>query len=580
MASNDDKEVRPNFFERTLATVAPTYALGRAIARDKLTYFGYDAATPGTKRGSSGGAQKNAASESARMNRDRIAMMWDARDLERQMPVISCGLDRYPQYVFPELSYHPGTGEPEIDSIYKAYFQDWCEFHADITGRHDLHMLAQLAVRSHKRDGDTGFVVVTEDVEFPALQAIESDRIGNPQNATTAANKENYAHGIKLDRLGRPVGFEVYNRTNMASYKLDSEVEADRFIHIFKPMRFDQYRGVTWFAPVLAQCRDLYEMFAFERGAAKWAASYAGVIRYAGARMPGGGASDPTGWDGVSRTEQGSEAVKVEANKLLRLRPGEDVTPFNSGARPSGAFMAYIEAALRDIAMGLNVPYGFFNMASFNGTVSRIEIQQCQRTFRAEQRLMVAKFFNPIRDIVLADGIAKRLIPAHRKWRSGRWQFGKTITADVGYQSQADIAMMQMGLKTGTSIVADEGEDFEEVTESNAKEAATIYKAALRHNVPMELITTTRYINPTELLATANAAAEPETPAPPTLETIGDKGAGQLTDVMAQVARGELPRAQAVAMLINVWSMDPNVAEQIVPLQGSVTAAPPTNRTF
>ena len=58
MADQDSR--KPSFLDRTIAAVSPRYALHRAIAKEQLTYFGYDAANPGTKRGSSGGMAKNA----------------------------------------------------------------------------------------------------------------------------------------------------------------------------------------------------------------------------------------------------------------------------------------------------------------------------------------------------------------------------------------------------------------------------------------------------------------------------------------------------------------------------------------
>lgn len=578
MSRHDDdsqQESGPSFLERTIARFAPQYALNRAIAQEKLTFFGYDAAHPGKKRGYSGGAGKNAASESGRMNRDRIALMWDARDMERQMPVAACALDRYVQYVFSELNYSPATGDPEVNLAYRLFFEDWMENHADLTEVHDFGTLAKLYLRSYKRDGDAGAIVITDPdiAEMPTLQAIESDRIGNPMTSGLASFKDNYAHGIKLDQFGRPQAYEVFNRTKEGSYTFEQDVEAYRFLHVFKAFRLDQYRGVTWFSPVLPQFRDLYEAFEFERGAAKWAASIAGVIRYNGARTPGGDANGPMGWGGYSRDKNNNELVRVQANRLARLRPGEDVTPFQAPNRPSGSFQALIELSLRDIAQGLNIPYGFFDMSRFNGVTSRIEIQQCQRTFAAEQRLMTRRFLNPIRDVVLAWGIANQKIPAHPKWRSGTWNFGAEITADVGYQTQADINMMLSGLKTGTSITAAAGTPFEEVIDKLTEEAAYIYRKAVEAGVPVEMIVPSRFTNATDQLSAMNAAGEPEIPPPPTIETIGDSGAAKLADIQAQVARGEIPREQAVAMLVSVWNMDPAVAEAITPRAG--IAAPP-----
>ncbi len=134
-----------SLFERAIAGLAPRYALERAIARDKLTLFGYDAAHPGTLRGNSGGMGKNAGSETSKMAMDRLALMWDARDLERNMPVIRCVLDRTSQYVCGTVQYQAQTGDEQVDSVYESYWQNWCNNVADITGRHNFRMLVELA---------------------------------------------------------------------------------------------------------------------------------------------------------------------------------------------------------------------------------------------------------------------------------------------------------------------------------------------------------------------------------------------------------------------------------------------------
>ena len=264
-----------NLFERAIAAVAPAFALNRALARDRLTYFGYDAANPDGKRGTSGGMAKNASSENGRMAQDRLKLMWDSRDLERNMPVIRCVLDRVAQYVCGQILYQAQTDVPEIDAQYDEYFRNWSETMADITGRYNLRMLVELALRSMLRDGDFGFNMVGKD-DTIRLQCIEADRIGDPAKAG-AMNDPFMCQGIRIDEFGAPIGYDIYKREkNSARYVFEETVSPDQFIFLSKPLRTDEYRGVSWLAPVLAPARDLYEVFSFERGAAKWAASIAG----------------------------------------------------------------------------------------------------------------------------------------------------------------------------------------------------------------------------------------------------------------------------------------------------------------
>lgn len=554
---------KPNFIERAIASVAPQYALTRALAREKLTFFGYDAADPGTRRGSSGGQSKNGGSESPRMAGDRLKLMWDARDLERNMPIVRCVLDRTSQYVCDTIQYQSGTGHPEFDAAVEAYWQNWCEKIADVTQRHNFRMLVELAFRSMLRDGDFAFYMVRNG-PLLQLQCIEADRIGDP-NMVSSQTDELYVQGIHLNEFGAPTGYDIYRRERKSNrYVLDQEnVPADQIYFLSKPLRTDEYRGITWLAPILAPARDLYEMFAFERGAAKWAASIAGVIRSTDPMNRNAGANAGT-WDG--ETTDGTKTQSVVGNKLLRLKPNEDVTTFDTGNRPSGAFEAYIDAALRDIAMGLNVPYGFFNMAQFGGATVRLEAMQLHRTFRRFQEILTSKLLNPIKRKVIENAInTDELVvpPEVVNWDQGRWQFGPHLTADTGYDTDANLSLLQNGLKTAAAIASEEGYDYEDLVDQLVKEAMILRDRCAVAGIPVEMVAQARFPEATAQIAAINEAQVPKPT--PTLDEMGDGGVKSLVDILEKAAQGILPREQAIALLVTVYEMDPAAAMAMVP---------------
>jgi lambda family phage portal protein len=548
------------FLDRAIAAVAPGYALQRAIARDRLTFFGYDAADTGNRRGSSGGMAKNAGSETAKMAQDRLKVMWDARDLERNMPVIRCVLDRTAQYVCGQILYQAGTGDAAIDSQYESYLNNWFATKADLTGRHNFRMLVELAFRSMLRDGDFAFNMVRDSEGVLRLQCIESDRIGDP--AKVGSNpSETYVQGITIDANGMPTAYDVYRRERSSlRYVKEETVPADQFLFLSKPLRTDEYRGVSWLAPVLAQARDLYEMFSFERGASKWASSIAGVITLSDPMARGANGSAGM-FDGVQTS--GGPSQTIEGNKLLRLKPNESVTPFNTGTRPNGAFTAFIEASLRDIAMGLNVPYGFFNMAQFGGATVRLEAMQMQRTFARFQELLTSKILNRVKDAVLNDGIAKGELAPTQFWNAGRWQFGPHLTADTGYDTDANLSLLQNGLKSAAAIAGEEGLDYEDLVDQLVKEAAILRDKCAASGIPVEMVAQARFPEATAQLAAVQQAMVPKYA--PSVDELGDGGVKALTDVLEKAAQGILPREEAIAYLIQVFGFDPRVAEQIVP---------------
>lgn len=550
-----------SFLDRAIAAVSPTIALDRALARDRLVQFGFDSARPGTARGGSGGMAKNASSDNARMARDRVELMWEARDLERNMPIIRCVLDRVAQYVTGTIKYQAQTGGgPEVDSQFESYWENWCENLADITGRYNFRMLVELAFRSSLRDGDFGFQIVRNGRDLQ-LQCIEADRIGDP-NKVGSQLDENYVQGIILDPdTGRPVAYDIHKRDRKSNkYTPDQEVEAEQFLFLNRPLRTDEYRTVSWLAPVIAPARDLYEYFTSERGAAKWASSIAGIIRTNDPHARGASASAGM-WDGV--TADGTPTASAQPNKLLRLKPNEDVTTFNTGNRPSGAFTGYVEAALRDIAMGLNVPYGFFDMSKFGGATVRLEAMQLDRMFRRNQEVLKSRILEKIKTIIFNNGIALGDLPEVDGWNNGRWQFGAHLTADTGYDTDANLALLQNGLKSASQVAGEEGNDFEELTDQLIKEATMMRDRCTAAGVPIEFLAAARFPQGTQQIAAVTAAQTPQTA--PSIGDIGDGGAKAIADVIEMAANGTLPKKSAVALLVAVYGFSPAVANSIVP---------------
>ena len=561
---------RINFLDRAIATVAPVWGLQRAAARDRLTLFGYDAANPDGARGYNGGIGKNGSSETPRMAMDRLKMMWEARDLERNMPIIRCALDRMAQYVCGTIRYQHNSGDAEADRLYEGYMRDWMERLADVTDRRDFRMMVELGFRSSLRDGDFGWQFVREGQDL-RLREIEADRIGDP-NKVSAFIDPKHIQGINLDEVGRPVSYEVYRRDGASHthYVPDCTVPAEQFIFLSRPLRTDEYRTVSFLAPIVAQARDLYEMFAFERGAAKWAASIAGVITVTDP-LAKGAAGSAGMWDG--KTSQGQPAETVQGGKLLRLKPNEAVTPFNTGNRPSGAFTQYIDTTIRDIAMGLNVPYGFFNMASFGGATVRLEAQQLDRTFKRYQEILQSRVLNRVARTVLNNAIALGDLPDIPGWDSFRWQFGPKLTADTGYDTDANLALLGYGLKTAASIAGDEGFDYEELVAARVKEVVHLRDSATTAGIPMELIASQAYPNATDQLAAVVDAATPPPPAP-TLEALGEGGTRNLVALLESVVAGRIPREQAVALLTLTFGYTAEAANRVVPPARSLLPPP------
>jgi capsid protein len=552
-----------NFLDRAISFVSPTAGVSRGIARQQLKLFGYDAATPGNNRGRSGGATKNASSENWKSSRDRVAMMWDARDVVRNFAILRGIVTRIVQYTVDRVQYVSQTGDEQIDSQYQDYFHAWCE-KADITGRHRLGDLTWMAFWGMLVDGDHGWNLVESEYQGErriVIQPIEADRIGNVYNPAET-NEGNKIGGVIVDDVGRPQEYAIYKRGRLnVQYSFDQNVPAGQFVHLFDPFRVDQYRGITALATAIAPARDLYEVYHFEKLAAKWQIGHAGMIRTPDPFKSNG----VSAWDGAKTTANNAPGtVAMEAGKILRLNAGEEITFAPGTNRPSGAFMALVQVMVREISMGVNLPYGFlYDMTAFGGHTARVEIAQAMRGIRRYQRLISEHALDPVRDAVLGRAISLGELPPHPDWRKGRWGYGASLTGDYGNDTSANLSLLNAGLVTASDLIAETGQSFEEITRRQASEVAYMQRVSSETGVPIELLNN-RLANPSATLAAMNTP-----PQPPAGLVEAGADVKPLIEILKNVGDGIMDRKSAVAAIIQLYGLPQADVEKMVPEQGS-----------
>jgi lambda family phage portal protein len=549
---------------RALGAIAPNFAMERAVARERLRNFESEP-EPGENiaRGRPASVFDQGSSETWQKQRDRVEAIWEARAMEDHLCIVTGLLDRISMYCVGQLEYQATTGDDKADSEYEEYFHEKCAT-IDITGRHRLRTLAEMGLRSMFRDGEHGWVEHLDKGEYK-LQAIEADRIGNPQHLEQA---EDNIGGIRIDAMGRPVAYQIHSRSRTSQYTLEGEVGPERFIHLFRPVRTDQYHGVSLLKPVIPHAKDLYELFGFEKIAAKFAASFAGFIRESDPNTPGGANTwDSTGSGAGKRLPH----MAAQAGTLVRVpRTGGSEIQFAPGTqRPSGAFIALVQAIIREISLGTNLPYGFvYDMSVFGGVTARLETQAAERVFRRFREMLIQTFLDRVKRKVLLLGIAKKDIRATQHWNRGTWQFGASLTGDIGHQVNADATLVQYGVKTRTQWAAELGHDFSDLVDQASAEIQTIQRVSERDGTPMELINSS-LSNPTEIIAAAakaKAGISDEPPPPPGLVgTLGDKGAKGVVDLLTAVGRGELDVAGARNTLVTVYGMTWADSQAVLP---------------
>ena len=475
------KKAQLNLIDKAVAFLNPQGAVNRMIARQKLVNFSYDAVKYTRERK---GPSSLSGAEDYRSNYDRVELMKRARDLAENVGLVRSILMKFASHTAANVSYQARTENPEVNTEVEAYWAEWWD-KCDLTTRHTGSTLMQVAMMSMLRDGDFLIVLVRDKDGNLKIQGIEADRLGDPFKVYTSLD---LIGGIHIDRdTGAPSAYDIYNRSIGDFYTYQATIPSSQAFHLFDPLRIDQYRGISAFHTAINDATDIYDIINFEKMAAKNASSQAGIVK-----RNNNNASDLSSL--TNDEDLNGNTIKLEAiesGKISYLEPGEDIIFPDGPSRPSGAFAEFHKILLRNICLGLGIPYSFaVDPSAMSGPTARLEMQQAGRTFRRYQKLLDDKVLRPIKNIVIADAVSRGLIENNVGTRTtkGIFNFGANVSIDLGRESASAISEFKTGLRTAADIYAERGQDFESAMRQRAIEAKLIKDLAEKYGVAPETI--------------------------------------------------------------------------------------------
>jgi capsid protein len=495
------------WIDRALENIAPTWALRRLEARVQKSLFEYNAAR--TNRLYSP-KQYSQPSESSQNQRDRIVMMYEARDLVENFPEAREISRKFGLYLTPH-EYSPTTGDRAYNQIVSDFFHQWCKT-CDVTNRHSFKKLVQLAAEERPIDGDCGFVI-RRSGEGLKLQLVPAMRIGNPNESAVAS--DNYFQGIITNDFGQPVAYRVFRVTRDGVYFGAEDIPAQQFCHYFDPFRVDQYRGVTDLHSAIQTARMLHEILQAEKAGVRFSSQQAALIfndrGTANPRnlfQPNPSMSLPNG------QQQKNELTEVGMIRYFQNSDRVEVMP----SRPSQAFTGFVQHLMHEIALGVGVPEGvLFGTQDYKGPSVRAEFAAADRVFTKHQGVLTDKVLDPIKDAVILDAIARgeiapppllsgeTMVQALRRATKGEWRFPAKLSIDVGRESAANMNENRQGAKSLQEIAAEEGTDAFSRLEQIAIEANFVKELAEKYGVPETAIRLTTSSLPSTPAAAAAA---------------------------------------------------------------------------
>lgn len=383
----------------------------------------------------------------------------------------------------------------QFQAMAERIFCNWADSkNADATRRLNFWQMQELALRSKLENGDAfairRFIERAGALLGVCYQLIEADRV-----ATPPAKKENAAEiraGIEFGKNGDPIAChvaDVHPGENLiaADYKRVPfyDEKGDPIVLAMVPMkRIDQTRGVPFLAPVIEPLKQLSRYTEAEITAAVISGMFAVFVTSPAA----GTGSSPVanlgvgvpGMVGSGQTQTVSKPhTKLQSGMIMDLAPGEEIKVAEAG-RPNTAFEPFVQAVIRQIGVGLELPYEVLTKAFTSSySAARAAIMDAWRMYAKEREAMISEFCAPVWRSVITEAIARGLLDApgfwdsplkRDAWLAATWIGASAPQIDPLKEANAAKAWNDLGVKSLTDIAAEQGKDWERTNRQIIKE--------------------------------------------------------------------------------------------------------------
>ncbi len=370
--------------------------------------------------------------------------------------------------------------DDRLNNLLESAWGHWSNKNrCDVTGQQNFQEIQKLLLRSIATDGEVIVRLVKDyfgDSQVPlGLEIIEADQLAEDYNGSHNGNQ--IKMGIEFDRWKRPVAYWLYDY-HPGDYQFSvgqppltptngkrniKRIPTEQIRHYYLKNRPSQSRGVTWFHSCLQRVRNIGEYETAEIVASRAAASYMGFRK-----TPDSDLVDENEGDDIERFEPGT---------IGKLAPGEDFIAFDPN-RPNQAFEPFTKMMLRGIAAGTGTPYPSIskNYADANYSSIRQELVDTRDHWEILQEWFATNICQEIFEVWLELAVMAGILPFSdyelnpQRYQQVRWMHRGWSWVDPEKEIKATILALNHGLTTYTKEAAKQGEDFEEMLKTMAKE--------------------------------------------------------------------------------------------------------------
>jgi lambda family phage portal protein len=311
------------------------------------------------------------------------------------------------------------------------------------------------------------------------LQIINADRVDRTygRNSPQILGNGNFLFmGVECDpNTGAVAAYHVFNRHPAeagSGPRQRIRIPAEEIIHVYLPVRDNQWRGFPWALPAMWRMNMLKGYEEAEVVAARVHACQMGFITRnidPDAAYTGQG-GDP------GRDYKSDQNIPMEAGAFGQLAPGESIEKFDP-QHPNSAYPSFVKEAKLGIAAGLDVAYMTLtgDVGAANYSSARVALLDERDTWEGLQGFYIEDLCQPVFEAWLEMAFLtylRKSLPGG-DWRSysqTEWHPRSFPWVDPLKDTEALIAKWSNKFTTLHRILASEGYDFEETVQEWADE--------------------------------------------------------------------------------------------------------------
>lgn len=392
----------------------------------------------------------------------------------------------------------------------------------DAIGINNFYEIQQMLFMSWLTSGDVFALIEHSERTFLnpyslRIKSIEADRCATETAgylaSTTGKNPDNgntIYDGVETDKTGKPVAYWFRNSHPFESNVIPTEwvrVEAygkktglPNVIHIVNTERPDQYRGVSYLAPVVESVLQISRYSNAEVMAAVIEAMHTGFVKTTEdpSEMPFS-ETGPFGED-ESENRYDPNDYHLGAGEINVMNPGESIE-FPIATRPNSNFEGFVKAIASQIGAALEIPRDILlKEFSTSYSASRGALLEAWKSFKMYRTWFINDFCDPIYEIWLSEAIALGRINApgffndrakREAWLGTQWIGPSQGQLDPTKEISAEIQACQNGFSTyADSALRINGSDFDSNVDTLIKESARLKEVEkVNEEIPQDTTT-------------------------------------------------------------------------------------------